>query len=179
MSWVYIPGTPGTAGTPDQIVEADSVGWTSGSVSIPITNGNGGYEFTVPADVVGAVCGLANNYAGTGYRSINHALYFTRGQVVYMEYGTQVASLGAYLSSDKFVMVQLGSTMILKRNGVVELQRFSTLGQVFRLASSLYLSGDTIVDAKVIGVAAGASTGSADTTFGPMTFASTMVSPLR
>lgn len=166
MSWVYRPGTPGTPGTPDKIEEVDAAGWSSGSVSIPITNGNGGYEFTVPVSVVGAVCGLASGYAGTGYRTINHALYFTRGAVVYLEFGAQLQSLGSHLSNDKFVMVQVGSTMILKRNGVIELVRPSTLGPVFRLASSLYLSGDTIVDAKV--VAAQGASGFADTTIGPL-----------
>lgn len=163
MTIIYHPGVPGSPGTPDQLVDVDLIGWSSGAVSIPTITGNGGYEFKVPADVVGVVCGLAGSFVGTGYRTIAHALYFTRGSVVLMEYGEQVDNLGGYLTGDKFVLWREGGNVAIFRNGVLESVRPQLVHSTFRLASTLYMNGDTIVDAKVASMLA--------------TFASTMVSP--
>ena len=166
MTVIYHPGTPGRPGTPDQLIDVDLVGWSSGAVSIPTITGDGGYEFKVPANAVGVVCGLAGSFVGTGYRTIAHALYFTRGSVVLMEYGEQVDDLGGYLTGDKFVLWREGGNVAIFRNGVLESVRPQLVHSTFRLASSLYMNGDTIVDAKVASMAA--SFGSLSATVGPL-----------
>ena len=166
MTVIYHPGTPGSPGTPDQLIDVDLIGWSSGAVSIPTITGDGGYEFKVPADAVGVVCGLAGSFVGTGYRTIAHALYFTRGSVVLMEYGEQVDDLGGYLTGDKFVLWREGGNVAIFRNGVLESVRPQLVHSTFRLASSLYMNGDTIVDAKVASMAA--SFGSLSATVGPL-----------
>ena len=166
MTVIYHPGTPGRPGTPDQLIDVDLVGWSSGAVSIPTITGDGGYEFKVPADAVGVVCGLAGSFVGTGYRTIAHALYFTRGSVVLMEYGEQVDNLGGYLTGDKFVLWREGGNVAIFRNGVLESVRPQLVHSTFRLASTLYMNGDTIVDAKVASMQA--AFGSLNTGVGPL-----------
>lgn len=164
MSQVWVPGVPGVPGTPTEVVERDANGWSSGSVSIHITAGGGGYEFYVPAAVVGVVCGLADSYAGVGYRSINHALMFSRGEVSLVENGNIVQPLGAYSGSDKFVIWRAGGDVFVSRNDLTIVRRASTLGAQFRLASSLYLKGDSIVNAWPVQVNAAVG----DATLGPI-----------
>lgn len=164
MSQVWVPGVPGVPGTPTEVVERDANGWSSGSVSIHITAGGGGYEFYVPATVVGVVCGLADSYAGVGYRSINHALMFSRGEVSLVENGNIVQPLGAYSGSDKFVIWRAGGDVFVSRNDLTIVRRVSTLGAQFRLASSLYLKGDSIVNAWPVQVNAAVG----DATLGPI-----------
>ena len=166
MTVIYHPGTPGRPGTPDQLIDVDLVGWSSGAVSIPTITGDGGYEFKVPADAVGVVCGLAGSFVGTGYRTIAHALHFTRGSVVLMEYGEQVDDLGNYLTGDKFVLWREGGNVAIFRNGVLESVRPQLVHSTFRLASTLYMNGDTIVDAKVASMQA--AFGSLNTGVGPL-----------
>ena len=163
---IWVPGKPGTPGTPATISETNKTGWSSGAVSIPILSGNGGYEFFVPASVVGVVCGLAGHFAGIGYRSIDHALYFSRGSFSLMEFGATVQELGTYGGSDKFVMWRQGADVFVSQNGVLIARRPSTLDASFRLASSMYLKGDTIVNAKVAAIIAGV--GTAEGGFGPI-----------
>ena len=71
---VYFPGTPAVPGTPARYIELNGPSWSSGSVSIPLTPGEGGYKFQIPASVVGVFVGLATGYPGTGYFGIQHAL---------------------------------------------------------------------------------------------------------
>lgn len=158
----FIPGVPGTFAT----VEERSVsGWDSGAVSIHVTNDDGGYEFYVPAGVVGAVCGLADNFAGIGYRSINHALMFSRGEFSLLEFGVTIETLGSYTGADKFVMSRRAGEVWVSKNGSIVARRQSTLAPAFRLASSLYLKGDEIVDAWP----AAQNTGWGDSTLGAVT----------
>ena len=161
--WIpFIPGVPGTFAT----VEERSVsGWDSGAVSIHVTNDDGGYEFYVPAGVVGAVCGLADNFAGIGYRSINHALMFSRGEFSLLEFGVTIETLGSYTGADKFVMSRRAGEVWVSKNGSIVARRQSTLAPAFRLASSLYLKGDEIVDAWP----AAQNTGWGDSTLGAVT----------
>lgn len=150
MTVIFHPGTPATPAIPDTLATIDTPSWNAGAISIPvISTPTGGYEWKVPAGVVGVVCGLADNYDGVGYASINHALYFSHGAVEYMEFGVQSKSLGSYLSGDTWVMARVGASVMVFRNGVLELRRSITIPGPFILAGTTYLQGDTIVDAKV------------------------------
>ena len=149
----WVPGTPEVPGVPTRYVELNTANWSSGSVSIPTTTGDGGYKFHVPASVVGVFVGIASNYPGTGYFGIQHALYFTRGTVAVYERGQQVGALGSYLSSDEFTIVQQAGKVWFLRNGVKEFDRPSRLSGTFRLASTQYIPGDSVVDAAVVGAA--------------------------
>lgn len=157
MTIIYHLGTPGSPGTPDTVLTVDATGWASGAISIPSVSGNGGYEFKVPASVVGAICGLANDYRGVGYSSIAHALYFSRGSVSLLEHGTTIQTLGAYVSSDKWVVYRTGSNFLVYKNGSLIVIRPALFTSDFILAGALYAVGDTIVDAKVVKVAVGSA----------------------
>lgn len=148
----YFPGTPATPGTPARYIELNGPSWSSGSVSIPLTPGEGGYKFQIPASVVGVFVGLATGYPGTGYFGIQHALYFSRGVVDVYESGQKVGTLGPYLSSDEFTLVRQAGRVWFLRNGIKEFDRPSRLAGTFRLASTQYLTGDKVVDAEVVGV---------------------------
>jgi len=158
---IWIPGKPGVAGIESAIVETEKTGWSSGAVSIPVITGDGGYEFYIPSGVVGVVCGLADDFSGIGYRTINHALHFSRGSVSLLEFGDIVQSLGSYGSGDKFVIWRQGGAVFVSQNGVLIAHRSGRLGASFRLASSMFLKGDTIVDAKVAVIAANRGVGDA------------------
>lgn len=149
----WVPGTPEIPGTPTRYVELNAANWSSGSVSIPVTNGDGGYRFQVPVAVVGVFVGLASNYPGTGYFGIQHALYFNRGTVAVYERGQQVGVLGSYLGSDEFTLVQQAGKVWFLRNGIKEFDRPSRLPGTFQLASTQYVPGDRVVDAAVVGAA--------------------------
>lgn len=151
---VYFPGTPAVPGEPARYIELNGPSWSSGSVSIPLTPGEGGYKFQIPASVVGVFVGLATGYPGTGYFGIQHALYFSRGVVEVYESGQKVGSLGPYLSSDEFTLIRQAGRVWFLRNGVKEFDRPSRLTGTFRLASTQYLTGDKVVDAEVVGVGA-------------------------
>jgi len=151
---VYFPGTPATPGTPARYIELNGPSWSSGSVSIPLTPGEGGYKFQIPASVVGVFVGLATGYPGTGYFGIQHALYFSRGVVDVYESGQKVGSLGSYVSGDEFTLIRQTGRVWFIRNGVKEFDRPSRLVGTFRLASTQYLTGDKVVDAEVVGVGA-------------------------
>lgn len=145
----WVPGTPEIPGTPTRYVELNAANWSSGSVSIPLTNGEGGYRFHVPVSVVGVFVGLASDYPGTGYFGIQHALYFNRGTVAVYERGQQVGTLGSYLGSDEFTLIQQAGKVWFLRNGIKEFDRPSRLSGTFRLASTQYVPGDRVVDAEV------------------------------
>ena len=149
----WVPGTPEIPGVPARYVELNAANWASGSVSIPTTTGDGGYKFHIPVSVVGVFVGVASNYLGTGYFGIQHALYFTRGTVAVYERGQQVGTLGSYLSSDEFTIVQQAGKVWFLRNGIKEFDRPSRLSGTFRLASTQYIPGDRVVDADVVGAA--------------------------
>ncbi|MDD2990624.1 MAG: hypothetical protein PHI64_16910 [Zoogloea sp.] len=151
---VYFPGTPAVPGTPARYLELNGPSWSSGSVSIPLTPGDGGYKFQIPASVVGVFVGLATGYPGTGYFGIQHALYFSRGVVDVYESGQRLATLGSYVSSDEFTLIRQAGRVWFLRNGVKEFDRPSRLSGTFRLASTQYLTGDKVVDAEVVGVGA-------------------------
>lgn len=161
---IWVPGSPGTGGSPAIIQEVGLNGWESGAVSIPMTNGVGGYEFYVPATVAGVVCGLADNFEGEGYRSIDIALLFSRGNVSLVEFGDIVASIGTYTLSDRFAMWVQSGEVFITQGGRLVARRPSTLGGVFRLACSLYLKGDSVVNAwPILG-----GTGVGDATLAPV-----------
>lgn len=157
MTVIYHLGTPGSPGTPDTVLTVDSVGWASGAISIPRVSGNGGYEFKVPATVVGAVCGIANSYRGVGYTSITHALYFSHGTVSLLEAGSTIQTLGSYSSSDTWIVYRTGDTFFAFKNGALVVARPMLFSGDFILAGALYCADDTIVDAKVINVARGSA----------------------
>lgn len=151
---VYFPGTPAVPGTPARYIELNGPSWSSGSVSIPLTPGEGGYKFQIPASVVGVFVGLATGYPGTGYFGIQHALYFSRGVVDVYESGQRLVSLGTYVSGDEFTLIRQAGRVWFLRNGVKEYDRPSRLSGTFRLASTQYLTGDKVVDADIAGVGA-------------------------
>lgn len=149
MTLIYYPEIKGVPGVPSRWEDQDARGWLSGSVSIPIIAANGGYEFKIPAQVVGVIIGLADTYSGIGYGSIAHALYFSHGTVVLLEYGRQIAVLDSYGTNDKFVLWRGNGRVYMLQNGVKISDRPQLIHGPFRLASTLYMKSDAVVDAKI------------------------------
>lgn len=151
---IWHPGTPSTPGIPPRYVETSGPGWASGAVSIPVTSGDGGYKWSIPASVVGVFVGLSSNYPGAGYFGIEHALLFSRGVVDIYERGQKLGTLGSYVSGDEWTMFRQAGRVWFLKNGVKEYDRPSLLTGSFRLAATQYLTGDTVVDADTAAVGA-------------------------
>lgn len=151
---IYTPGTPGTPGTPARYVNVDAKNWSSGSVSIPLTVASGGYKFKVPVSVAGVHVGIVgvNDYPGSGYLGIPHALYFSRGAVHVYESGQKIGELPSYVSGDEFTITRQNGRVWFGRNGVKEFDRPTRVQGTFRLAATQFLTGDKVVDAAVLGV---------------------------
>ncbi len=158
---VWQPGTPSTPGTPARYTEINGPSWSSGAISIPTTDGDGGYMWSIPASVVGVFIGLADlSYPGTGYIGIQHALYFCRGVVDIYERGQKIGTLGSYVSGDNWKMFRQAGRVWIVRNGVKEFDRKTLIAGTFLLASTQYLTGDTVVDAAAVGVSSIPTSGS-------------------
>lgn len=156
---IWHPGTPAVPAIPARYVETSGPGWASGAVSIPITTGDGGYKWSIPASVVGVFIGLASKYPGSGYFGIEHALLFSRGVVDIYERGQKLGTLGSYVSGDEFTMFRQAGRVWFLKNGVKEYDRPSLLTGSFRLAATEYLTGDTVVDADTFGAGVAPTSG--------------------
>lgn len=156
----------GSSGTPTVVERTLQVGWDAGAVSIPTIKGDGGYQFSVPTSTVGVVIGLADNYTGAGYLSIQHALEFDRGSVSVVNRGREVVDLGPYSSLDVFKVVRTGSSVHYYQNDIHRYTESFAIGNEFYLAAATYMEGDTVEGAKVVAVKAGVGSGTA--TLGPL-----------
>lgn len=144
------PAQPAIPEIPAQRLLLAAANWDAGAVSIPIIEKNGGYRWRVRSDTVGAVVGLAANYAGSGYRTIDHGLIFRRGQVHVFNRGVQGAHLGGHASSDVFIIGRAGAQILVFKNDVVIYSEPARINGVFRLAATIYLSENSVNDAAVV-----------------------------
>lgn len=156
----------GSSGAPTVVERTLQVGWDAGAISIPTIKGDGGYQFSVPTSTVGVVIGLADNYTGAGYLSIQHALEFNRGSVSVVNRGREVVDLGPYSSLDVFKIVRTGSSVHYYQNDIHRYTESFAIGNEFYLAAATYMEGDTVEGAKVVAVNAGVGSGTA--TIGPL-----------
>ena len=148
--WYYVWTWRFTSEVPPKTIVKNQMGWDSGAMSIPVVNGNGGYEFSVPNTVAGVVVGITDNYSGSGYLSIAHGLHFSRGDVEVIQRGQKGETLGHYSATDKFRIVRVGDNVAVYKNGVLKTTLRNLVSKEFYLASCQYLEGDAVVGAKVI-----------------------------
>ena len=158
MSWtrtgdylvrLVTPAQPAIPAIPAQRILLAAANWDSGAVSIPITEKRGGYKWRVRASTVGAVVGLAANYAGRGYHTIDHGILFRRGTARIFNRGVEGPSLGTFETGDLFIMGRAGGRILVFKNGTIIHSEPSKLAGVFRLAATVYLSGNSVDDAAV------------------------------
>lgn len=139
--------TPGIPGTPAQLTHDFNVGWNSGAISQAAHGGDCDFFLTVDPSAVGVVAGLNSSNEGTGYKEIDHGLYFSRGVVTVYESGNANTAGFAFTASDVFTVRRAdGVVTYLLNNELLHTSSASSAGTVFADAS-LYMGGDTITAA--------------------------------
>lgn len=150
-----VPPTPGVPATPSEVLRSLAAGWDAGATSIGTLAGDGGVEFTA-VNVVGSLIGLAYNYPKPGFAAIDYGLYQTKGSTYVVESGATVTAAIPYMPGDTFRIVRRKGVVTYYRNGAPFYSSATlTTNATMIVAGALYLSNDTIVDAKM--AAAGAT----------------------
>ena len=141
------PAQPGAAARPYDF----QIGWNSGAVSLSPLSGNGEYQFSIPANVVGVVTGLAPTDVQGNYVGIQWGMYFHSGELQIIENGSFVGYLMlSYNSSDVFSIVVLGGVVTYWQNS--SLLYTSTVAPVGALYANaaMFMAADAVDNAAFV-----------------------------
>lgn len=148
-----VPPTPAVAPTAGQFIVDYNIGWSAGGRSIAEVVGDGGFSFKVNGGAVGVIVGLNDVNSGVGYFELEHSLYFSGGVVQVYEHGAFVANVGGFSGTDTFAIVRTGSTVSYLKNGAALWTSAQSSSGNFFLDTSLYMAGDSVIDAALYTVA--------------------------
>ncbi|MCK5919400.1 MAG: hypothetical protein KAG66_00560 [Methylococcales bacterium] len=148
-----IPGYTRRTPRPDVYVDIPEIGWTGSALSRGFFTDDGVASFSIPEPNAGAVVGL-NQWDGvesTGYFDIDFGFIFTQGNSSVMERGVIVKLLGSFVTSDVFSIKRVDGKVSYLVNDV-EVHVSGKLGstQALYLDTSLYMSGDRVLDATIV-----------------------------
>lgn len=142
-----VPYRAAVQGRPASVTEEFYLGWNAGAELIENISGNGYFEFSVSAAVVGAVIGLNTINSGTGYFEISHGFKCSRGKYEIHEAGTKVHPGGKYTSDTVFRIQRNGAQVRYFVDGtLVHTSGLPSASPVI-LDCSLYSGGDSILSA--------------------------------
>ncbi|MDV7396336.1 hypothetical protein RZS08_33385, partial [Arthrospira platensis SPKY1] len=96
----YIPPTPAVPPVASQTLVDYQLGWTGRARSVRSVPGPARVSFKVLPTSVGAVVGLNNSFAPSGYRDIRFAFYVSNGIARVMEAGAVKYTHGAIGADD-------------------------------------------------------------------------------
>lgn len=148
----FYPAVPPTPGyyqiVPDWILDLQP-GWNAAARSIDPIVGNGQYQFKVPEDVVGVVTGFNDASTNEGYLEIDYGLFLHTGTFVVMENGAVRGVPGTFDSTDVFTIRRLGTQVAYYKNSTKVYTSLTPSSGPLVADCSLYLAGDSIVDAVV------------------------------
>lgn len=148
-----IPPTPSTAARPPAISEMN-IGWNSGAETGARVTGQANLSFQVPVSAVGVVVGLSDKPRTGGYTNIAHGLYISSGRVRVVENGVLKTGFVRYASGQQFAIQRSGDAVTYSVGGApLATSTDTTTGPVFGVAS-LYMAGDSVVDATMTAVSA-------------------------
>jgi hypothetical protein len=143
-----IPFRAAVQGRPASAVEEFYLGWNAGAELIENFSGDGYFEFSVSAAVVGAVVGLNTNNAGTDYFEISHGFKCARGKYKVIEVGAEVHSGGGYTSTTAFRIQRNGTQVRYFVDGALVYTSALPSASAVVLDCSLYSGGDSILSAR-------------------------------
>lgn len=135
---VDCPEIPAVAAVPAQTIVDPQPGWNASARSVLSISGDAYTQFTVPAGVVGVVCGLSNAHRNSSPGTVTHGFF------VYQEGGKQywrVIESGVYQTAAVLRAPATDVFRVERRSGVV---RYFFNGRVY-YTSATPLQGDAIV----------------------------------
>lgn len=147
----YIPPTPAVPPVASQTLVDYQLGWTGRARSVRSVPGPARVSFKVTPTSVGAVVGLNNSFAPSGYRDIRFAFYVSNGIARVMEAGAVKYTHGAIGADDVLSIRRAGGRATYFVNGV-EIYSSSNSDGPLHLDAALY-SGDDMVADPAFGVA--------------------------
>ena len=123
-------------------------GWNAGARTVANLMADGIAQFEV-GQAGGIICGLNDSDTNSGYRELNHALWIEGSRVKVVEGGIERTDWTSFTIGATFGIERIGGTV----NYWVDSTLFyvsiiESTGIVF-LDCSLYLTGDTIIDARI------------------------------
>ncbi|WP_338790565.1 choice-of-anchor D domain-containing protein [Bernardetia sp. MNP-M8] len=121
-----------------------SSGWNTSANSTKKVIGNGGIVFKVD-NLINSAIGLSKKESGTGFNSIDYAIYLTATGTVYVfEKGINRGSFGNYQARDGFKIERVGTTIQYSKNGVIFRTSTNVLTDDLLVDVSLQTTGTTL-----------------------------------
>lgn len=140
----YRPAVAGRPATPSQTIIDYNIGWNAGAHSIAQLGAYDFATFSVDQTTVGAAVGYSVADTSAGYEELLYAWVFTNGIAKIMEAGAVVATSGAFVSTDRFDILRLGSKVLYRKNGAVVHTTTGATTVALYLDTSLYSAGDAV-----------------------------------
>lgn len=145
-----VPGIPGTPPSPTEVKISVAAGWKEGATSIGVLAADGGVEF-LGTPAVGSLVGLAYNHSKPGFAAINYGIYTSRGVATVVESGAIVSAGAAFAAGDKFRIVRRDKVVKYYKNGLLfHTSPTKTTIDPMVVGAALYLSNDTVLDARMV-----------------------------
>jgi hypothetical protein len=143
----YIAPSPAVPGTPAQFMANFNLGWTGRGTSVQALPHDGYYSFKAKRDNIGAVVGLAERPADTGYSDIRFGFYLANGIARIFENGAEVHYHGQFSNSTTFTVRRSHGSVEYQIDDDVVYESDAPVGPLL-LTAALYSGGDAIVDAE-------------------------------
>jgi hypothetical protein len=153
---VLVPGLPAIAAvpaippTPAQVLTSINAGWNAGALSATTQSGDCTFTTTVSPSAIGVVAGLNSINEGSGYKEIDHGLYFSKGQAIVYEGGIAKSSAIPFTSATVFKVSRAGTVVRYYADTVLVYTSGSpSAGTVF-VDASMYSSYDKVLSASFV-----------------------------
>jgi alpha-tubulin suppressor-like RCC1 family protein len=144
-------GAVGVSVTGNSLTKTGSTAWNAGAASVAVIRDGYGYvEATATETNTERMIGLSRGDTNQDYPDIDFAVYLSNaGLVAVYEAGNHVASLGAYVSGDRFRVEAFHGTIRYRKNGTTLYTSPKPPAYPLRVDSSLKTTGATLTDVKV------------------------------
>lgn len=138
--------------TPEPVsISKSLIGWDGSALSEEAIIGSGGYSFSCPISTLSAIVGLNEYNNNSSYRFIDYGFIFVRGQYAIIENNSLNTLYKAYGNDDVFSIIRSGDEVLYYVNDVLVYKSLiPSIQPSLFLDTSLYSSGDKIVDAQLL-----------------------------
>lgn len=143
-----VPSTPATQS------RNYNLGWNSSAIGVVPIYGSGGIEVSTPASIIGVVVGLAQNFVGPGYETIDFGIYISKGNAIVVEGG--VTKTASFLTNgDPVTITRTHNTIKYFVGGaLVYTSLVEPTQMLLTPATSMYSGGDSLVGLTYISMGA-------------------------
>lgn len=145
----YIPPRPPVPATPSQTIQEFQLGWNARARSIKVLSGPGRADFTIPADVVGAIVGFASEPLQSGFGDMLWAFKVGNGTLSIVERGIEVENLGAAVGN-QVLSIERTQGQIVYRVSDSEVRTVPNGNLPLFLSAALYSGGDSVLNASLV-----------------------------